>query len=77
MDTSFGIGFHFFDRFFRTLARRHRPFNLAGYRAAIDRYGLDETELLSLRRCSEALFHKPDKCSSHLREPSSSRGTSH
>ncbi|OLC92313.1 MAG: hypothetical protein DMG35_19410 [Acidobacteria bacterium] len=61
MDTNFGIGFYFFDRFFRTLARRHRPFNWTGYRAAIERYGLDETELLSLRRCSEALFSKPDK----------------
>lgn len=61
MDTNFGIGFYFFDRFFRTLSRRHRPFNWNGYRAAIERYGLDESELVSLRRCSEALFHKPDK----------------
>ncbi len=65
MDTNFGIGFYFFDRFFRTLSRRHRPFNWNGYRAAIDRYGLDETELVSLRRCSEALFRQPDKTASH------------
>jgi len=61
MDTNFGIGFYFFDRFFRTLAKRHRPFNWMGYRTAIDRYGLDETELLSLRRCSRALFRNPEK----------------
>lgn len=58
MDTNFGIGFYLFDRFFRTMARRHRPFNWQGYHAAIGRYGLEETELLSLRRCSQALFHK-------------------
>lgn len=61
MNTNFGIGFYFFDRFFRTLAKRHRPFNWAGYRTAIERYGLDETELVSLRRCSEGLFRKPDR----------------
>lgn len=74
MDTNFGIGFHFFNRLFRSLARRRRPFNRTGYRAAIDRYGLDETELVSLRRCSKALFHKPDKRSSHSQEPSPPRG---
>ncbi len=58
MDSNFGIGFHFFDRFFRTMARRHRPFNWQGYHAAIDRYRLDDSELLSLRGCSKALFHK-------------------
>ncbi|HKV61216.1 MAG TPA: sterol desaturase family protein [Candidatus Acidoferrum sp.] len=58
MDTNFGIGFYFFDRFFRTIAKRHRPFNWQGYHAAIERYGLEETELLSLRRCSQALFHR-------------------
>jgi len=58
MDTNFGIGFYFFDRFFRTMAKRHRPFNWQGYQAAIWRYGLDETELSSLRSCSKALFHK-------------------
>jgi sterol desaturase/sphingolipid hydroxylase (fatty acid hydroxylase superfamily) len=58
MDTNFGIGFYIFDHFFRTLAKRHRPFNWQGYQAAIDRYGLEETELLSLRSCSQALFHK-------------------
>jgi len=58
MDSNFGIGFYFFDRFFRTMAKRHRPFNWRGYEAAIERYGLGETELLSLRGCSQALFHK-------------------
>jgi len=58
LDTNFGIGFYFFDRFFRTIAKRHRPFNWQGYQAAIERHGLEETELLSLRRCSQALFHK-------------------
>ena len=60
MDTNFGIGFYFFDRFFRTFAKRHRSFNWSGYRTAIDRYGLDETEVLSRRRSSKALFHKSD-----------------
>ena len=41
MDTNFGIGFYFFDRFFRTMAKRHRPFNWQGYQAAIERYGLE------------------------------------
>src|SRR3989449_7875668 len=58
MDTNFGIGFYFFDRFFRTMAKRHRPLNWRGYQAAIGRYGLEETGLLSLRGCSQALFHK-------------------
>jgi sterol desaturase/sphingolipid hydroxylase (fatty acid hydroxylase superfamily) len=58
MDTNFGIGFYFFDRFFRTMAKRHRSFNWQGYHTALGRYGLDETELLSLRGCSQALFHK-------------------
>jgi sterol desaturase/sphingolipid hydroxylase (fatty acid hydroxylase superfamily) len=58
MDTNFGIGFYFFDWIFRTKAKRHRPFNWRGYRAALERYGLDETELLSLRGCSKGLFQK-------------------
>jgi sterol desaturase/sphingolipid hydroxylase (fatty acid hydroxylase superfamily) len=58
MDTNYGIGFYFFDRFFRTIAKRHRPFNWEGYHAAIERSGLDDTDLLSLRGCSQALFHK-------------------
>ena len=58
MDTNYGIGFYFFDRFFRSIAKRHRPFNWEGYHAAIERYGLDDTDLLSLRGCSQALFHK-------------------
>jgi sterol desaturase/sphingolipid hydroxylase (fatty acid hydroxylase superfamily) len=42
MDTNFGIGFFLFDRLFRTLAVRHRPFNRPGFEAARDRYGLVE-----------------------------------
>lgn len=58
MDTNFGIGFYFFDRFFHTMTKRHRPFNWAGYKSAIVRYHLDETEFESLRGCSKALFQK-------------------
>jgi sterol desaturase/sphingolipid hydroxylase (fatty acid hydroxylase superfamily) len=58
MDANFGIAFYFFDRFFRTMAKRHRPFNWKGYRAAVGRYGLEEAELLSLRGCSKGLFQK-------------------
>src|SRR5260370_24828766 len=58
MDTNFGIGFYFFYRFFRTMVKLHRPFNCESYQAPVGRYGLDETELLSLRGCSKALFHK-------------------
>ncbi|HEX4546697.1 MAG TPA: sterol desaturase family protein [Candidatus Acidoferrum sp.] len=57
-DPNFGIGFYFFDRLFRTMAKRHRRFNWAGYKTAIERYGLDEAELASLRRCSKALFQR-------------------
>jgi len=39
MDANFGIGFYFFDRFFGTIAKRHRRFNWCGYKAAIERYG--------------------------------------
>ena len=60
MDTNFGIGFYFFDRFFQTICKHHRPFNWSGYQAALERYGLDETELVSLRGCSQALFRKPE-----------------
>jgi sterol desaturase/sphingolipid hydroxylase (fatty acid hydroxylase superfamily) len=56
IDSNFGIGFYLFDRFFRTMTKRHRHFNWQGYRAAIERYGLEETELLSLRSCSKGLF---------------------
>ena len=68
-DTNFGIGLYFIDRFFRTLAKRHRPFNWRGHRAAIEGYGLDERELVSLRRCSEGLFYKPDKRPRRGQEP--------
>ena len=57
MNTNFGIGFYFFDRFFQTMAKSHRRFNWEGYQAAIGRYGLEEMELLSLRGCSKARFH--------------------
>lgn len=40
LDRNFGIGFFFFDRFFRTLSKRHRPFNCKGYRMAELRYKL-------------------------------------
>ena len=59
MNTNFGIGFYFFDRLFRTIRKRHRAFNWKGYREAIGRYGLEDSELLSLQNCSEALFRKP------------------
>ena len=58
MDANFGIGFYFFDRIFGTMTKRHRPFNWCGYKTAAQRYGLDETELVSLRNCSKALFRK-------------------
>jgi hypothetical protein len=57
-DSNFGTGFYLFDRFFRTTTKHHRPFNWQGCQAAIARYGLEETEFLSLRACSQALFHK-------------------
>lgn len=41
MDRNFGIGFFLFDRLFRTLAKRHRPLNRHGYRAALRRYNLE------------------------------------
>src|SRR6266404_1551245 len=42
MHTNFGIGFFLFDRIFRSIAPRHRPFNRAGFEAARLRYGLME-----------------------------------
>lgn len=63
MNANFGIGFHLFDRMFRTMARRHRPFNWRGYRTAIERYGLGDSELLSLRDCSKSLFQVVDRSS--------------
>jgi len=42
MDTNFGIGFYFFDRFFGTILQRHRPFNWTGYETAKQRYLLEE-----------------------------------
>jgi sterol desaturase/sphingolipid hydroxylase (fatty acid hydroxylase superfamily) len=38
MDRNFGIGFFFFDRIFRTIGKRHCPFNWLGYRAALRRH---------------------------------------
>jgi sterol desaturase/sphingolipid hydroxylase (fatty acid hydroxylase superfamily) len=58
MHRNFGIGFYFFDRVFRTLANRHCPLNRTGYRAALEREGFDESELVSLRECSKRLFGK-------------------
>src|SRR5947209_10727260 len=58
MDTNFGIGFYLFDRIFGTAAHRHRRINWTGYRCAVERYGLDQAGLLSLRDCSKALFDK-------------------
>ena len=43
MDRNFGIGFFFFDRLFRTFAKKHCLFNQHGYRAALERYELDHT----------------------------------
>ena len=43
MDRNFGIGFFFFDRLFRTISMRHRPFNCSGYRIAQLRYHLNRT----------------------------------
>ena len=42
MDKNFGIGFYFYDRIFRTIAKRHCPFNWHGYREAIRKAELDE-----------------------------------
>lgn len=42
MEANFGIGFFLFDRIFRTVGSRHRPFNRAGFEAARLRYGLNE-----------------------------------
>jgi sterol desaturase/sphingolipid hydroxylase (fatty acid hydroxylase superfamily) len=44
MDANFGIGFFLFDRVFRTMASRHRPFNRAGFEAAMVRYRLIEQD---------------------------------
>ena len=41
-DHNFGIGFFFFDRLFRTLRIKHCPLNLRGYRAAAERYKLEQ-----------------------------------
>lgn len=42
MDKNYGIGFYFFDRFFRTYTKRHCPFNWRGYRAAVSRSQLEK-----------------------------------
>jgi sterol desaturase/sphingolipid hydroxylase (fatty acid hydroxylase superfamily) len=42
MDKNYGIGFYFYDRIFRTYAKRHCPLNWRGYRKAIRRAKLDE-----------------------------------
>jgi sterol desaturase/sphingolipid hydroxylase (fatty acid hydroxylase superfamily) len=61
LDTNFGIGFYFFDRFFRTMVKSHRPFNWAGYKTAINRYGLAEAELGSFLGRSKPLFRKDER----------------
>jgi sterol desaturase/sphingolipid hydroxylase (fatty acid hydroxylase superfamily) len=61
LDANFGIGFYFFDRLFGTMAKRHRPFNWCGNKAANEHYGLEEAELLSLQSCSKSLFQKTDR----------------
>src|SRR5260370_39605244 len=58
MDTNFGIGFYFFDRFFRTMAKRHRPLNWRGYQAAPGRSRFGATELLSPHNGTRGRFHK-------------------
>lgn len=40
MDANFGIGFHLFDRLFRTMVTHHRSFNRKGYEIALQRYAL-------------------------------------
>jgi sterol desaturase/sphingolipid hydroxylase (fatty acid hydroxylase superfamily) len=60
MDTNFGIGFYFFDWIFQTSAKRHRPFDWSGYRAAIRRYGFVEADPLSPSGGPKPLFDK--KC---------------
>jgi len=57
-DSNFGIGFYFFDRFFRTMAKRHRPFNWAGLQSSHRALWIGETELVVLAALSQALFHK-------------------
>jgi sterol desaturase/sphingolipid hydroxylase (fatty acid hydroxylase superfamily) len=42
MATNFGIGFYWFDRFFGTIAQRHRPFNWSGYEIAKRRYLIED-----------------------------------
>ena len=41
MDRNYRIGFFFFDRVFRTMAKRHCPLNWYGYREAIRRHRLN------------------------------------
>jgi len=50
MDKNFGIGFYFFDRLFRTFAKRHCPFNWHGYRQAVRRAQLKEDLLEEFSR---------------------------
>jgi sterol desaturase/sphingolipid hydroxylase (fatty acid hydroxylase superfamily) len=42
MDKNFGIGFYFYDRLFRTFARRHCPLNFRGYQEALRKARLEE-----------------------------------
>ena len=38
------------------------PSSWHGYKAAMEYHGLEQTELLSLRNCSQALFRKDPGC---------------
>jgi sterol desaturase/sphingolipid hydroxylase (fatty acid hydroxylase superfamily) len=49
MNANFGIGFFLFDRIFRSIATRHRPFNRGGFETARLRYGLVERKGQLLR----------------------------
>jgi sterol desaturase/sphingolipid hydroxylase (fatty acid hydroxylase superfamily) len=44
MNCNFGIGFFVFDRIFRSLAKRHCPFNWRGYHAARRRYKISRAD---------------------------------
>jgi len=57
MDTNFGIGFYFLT-VFRTMAKSRRRFNWRATTQPSGAMGWGGTELLSLRGCSKALFHK-------------------
>lgn len=57
MDKNFGIGFYFLDRIFRTLAKRHCPFNWHGYHEAVRRCWLEEELLEEFSRFPSQYHH--------------------